>query len=115
MEHAVEVTFRGVEPSDPVERSVREHAERLERFGRVTSCRVVVEARHRHQRHGQLYHVRIELMAPGGEIVVTHDPEQDHSHEDVYVAIRDAFDAARRRLEDQVRAVRGDVKHQAAS
>jgi hypothetical protein len=44
--------------------------------------------------------VRIDLTVPGAELVVSRDPELDHGHEDVYVAIRDAFDAARRQLAD---------------
>ena len=46
----------------------------------------------------------------GSEIVVGRDPEAHHAHEDVYVAIRDAFDATRRLLEDHVRRGRGEVK-----
>jgi cold shock CspA family protein len=57
-----------------------------------------------------LFRVRVDLKVPGGEIVVGRDPEAHHTHEDVYVAIRDAFDATRRLLEDHVRQGRGDVK-----
>ena len=71
---------------------------------------VVVEAPHRHSHKGKMYHVRIDLSLPGREIVVGREPEQNHAHEDVYVAIRDAFNAAVRRLEDQTRKMRGDVK-----
>lgn len=74
------------------------------------SCRVVVRAPHRHQRKGRLYHVSVDLKVPGHEIAVTRDPPQHHAHQDIYVAIRDAFDAAIRRLEDGVRRRRGDVK-----
>jgi cold shock CspA family protein/ribosome-associated translation inhibitor RaiA len=84
----------------------------LEKFyDRLIGCDVVVEAPHRHSRQGNLFAVTVELHVPGGAPVVAgrlhHD---DHSHEDVYVAIRDTFDAARRRLQDHARRARGDIK-----
>jgi ribosome-associated translation inhibitor RaiA len=114
MQGSLQITFRGVESSEALERSIRDHAERLEQFGRITRCRVVVEARHRRHRKGRIVHVRIDLTVPGGDLVVGRDPAEDHAHEDASVAIRDAFDAARRRLEDHAREIRGDVKHHAA-
>ena len=107
----VQVTFRSMDPSEAVEANVREKAEKFERFSRhLMSCRAVIEAPHRHGRKGKLYHVRIDLGVVGGELVVTHQGPQDHGHEDVYVAIRDAFDAATRQLEDYERKQRGKVK-----
>jgi ribosomal subunit interface protein len=116
MQIPVQLSFRGIAHSDAVEASIRERAGNLEQFyDRITSCRVVVEKPHAHHRKGSLYHVRIDLTVPGREIVVGRDPAAHHAHEDVYVAIRDAFDAARRQLEDHVRKDRGDVKsHEAA-
>jgi ribosomal subunit interface protein len=111
MQLPLQITFRGMDPSDAVEANVREHAEKLDRFhDRIMSCRVMVEARHQHHQKGNLYHVRVDLTVPGGEVVVSREPHQHKSHEDVYVAIRDAFDAARRQLEDYTRQRRGDVK-----
>jgi cold shock CspA family protein/ribosome-associated translation inhibitor RaiA len=69
------------------------------------SCRVVLELPARHQRKGKQYAVRIDLKVPGGELAVTREHD-----EDLQVAVRDAFDAARRRLEDYARRQRGDVK-----
>ena len=107
----VQVTFRNMQPSPAVRTRVRELAERLERFhGRVMSCRVVVRAPHRHHRKGQLYQVSIDLKVPGREIAVNRDPAQHHAHEDVEVAVRDAFNALSRRLEDVARRRRGEVK-----
>jgi ribosomal subunit interface protein len=101
MQIPVQVTFRNMRPSDAVEANVREKAGKLERhFERVVSCRVVVEAPHRRQTKGKLYNVRIDIGVPGKEIVVNH----------AGVAIRDAFNAAARRLEDHARKIRGEVK-----
>jgi cold shock CspA family protein len=65
-----------------------------------------------HPRHvqGNLYRVGVDLKVPGREIAVGRDPAAHHAHEDVHVAIRDAFDTTRRLLEDYVREARGDVK-----
>ncbi len=100
-----------MEPSAAVEAAVRERAEKLETFGeRVMSCRVAVEMHHHRHQQGNLYHVRVDLKLPGEQIVASREPAEHHAHEDVYVAIRDAFNAVRRRLEDHVRQRRGDVK-----
>ncbi len=111
MTFPIQISFREMGPSPAVEAAIRERAERLDRFHpRVMSCRVVVEAPHRHQQKGKLYGIRVEVMVPGGEIAVTHEGRQNHAHEDVYVAVRDAFDAVGRLLEDRARKQRGDVK-----
>lgn len=107
----LQITYRNVPPSEAVERCIRERAERLDQFcDRIMGCRVVVEARHRRQHQGHLYHLRIDITAPGDEIIVSREPALHRTHEDVYVAIRDAFDAARRRLEDYARRHRRQLK-----
>jgi len=111
MQRPLEIRFRQMDPSPAVEARIREKAAELERFSdRITGCRVTVEQEHGHHRKGNLFRVRIEIDAPGKELAVTHTGPRDHAHEDVYVAIRDAFNAAVRRLEDHVRERRGKVK-----
>jgi len=70
----------------------------------------VIEAPERRRRKGKLYHVRVEIGVPGTELVANRHPKNKHAHEDVYVAVRDAFDAARRQLEDYGRKLSGRVK-----
>ena len=111
MKKQMQIRFHGMEPSPAVEARIREKAAELERFSdRITSCRVTVEKEHRHHHKGNLFRVRLDIGAPGREIAVTRTGPQDHAHEDVYVAIRDAFSAAVRRLEDHVREQRGEGK-----
>ncbi|MGE5240074.1 MAG: HPF/RaiA family ribosome-associated protein [Bacteroidota bacterium] len=111
MKLPLQVVFRDMEASDAIEAAVRERAAKLERFyDYIMSCRVVIELHHRHHHQGNLYHVRVDLKVPGEEIVASRGPAEHHAHEDVYVAIRDAFDAVLRRLEDYVRRRRGFVK-----
>jgi ribosomal subunit interface protein len=105
----LQISLHGIEQSDALYNAIREKAEKLDRYyDRIMSCRVVLELAGRHKRHGKQFTVRVDLKVPGGEIVVTH--EHDEALE---VALRDAFDAARRRLEDYARAQRGDVKRHA--
>lgn len=111
MQIPVQVVFRNMDRSAAVEDRVRREAAKLEQyFQPVMGCRVALEATHRHHREGNLYHVRIDLTVPGAELVVSRDPSEHHSHEDMYVAIRDAFDAVTRRLEDYASKRRHEVK-----
>ena len=106
MQVPLQITTRGLEHSDALETHIREKAKKLDAFfDHITSCRVVVELPHKHHQQGNQYKVRIDIGVPGSEIAIN----RDHA-EDVYVALRDAFNAAGRRVEDYVRKLRGDVK-----
>jgi ribosome-associated translation inhibitor RaiA len=107
----VDIRFRGMTPSPAVEAAVHRWVERLARaFDRIIHCEVVIEEPHRSQRHGQGFHVRVEVAVPDCTIAVSRDPGLDPAHENVYVALNDAFRAARRQLQDHARIRRGDVK-----
>ena len=111
MQVPLQISFRSMDPSPAVEAIIREKADKLDRyFGRIVSCDVSVEAPHRHHHKGKLYKVRIDIGLPGKDVHVNQEGPQDHAHEDVNVAVRDAFDAAVRQLEDHARRMRGDVK-----
>lgn len=106
MEVPLRITFRDMARSEALETRIRNKVDKLEAFHpHIVSCTVTVEERHRHQQHGRQFNVRISAHVPGHEVVVN----RDH-HEDVYVAVRDAFDAAARSLEDLSRQQRGDIK-----
>lgn len=107
----LEISFRNLDPSAALEARIRERAAKLEKFcDRITRCRVMVEAPHKHHHKGKLYHVRIDVTVPGREIVVQRDPGDHEAHEDAYVAVRDAFNAVARQLEDYMRQRRGNIK-----
>jgi cold shock CspA family protein/ribosome-associated translation inhibitor RaiA len=135
MEIPLQITFRNMPPSPAIEGNIREKAAKLESFyDRIMSCRVIVEAPHRHHRKGKVYEVRIDLTVPGGELVINrspkrlkaaklggaeesetqvienHEPGKYGAHGDVYVAIRDAFNAAGRKLQDYARRQSGGLK-----
>lgn len=106
-----QITFRNMPSSNAIEGHILEKIDKLNLFyDRIMGCRVVVEAPHRRHHKGKLYHVRVDMSVPGGELVVNREPSKDGAHEDVYVAIRDAFVAAERQLKDYVHRQRGEVK-----
>jgi len=107
----LKITYRNVSSSQAIEDSIREKASKLEQFfDRITSCRVVLEVPHRHHHKGMLYHVRLDINVPGGEIVINREPDQHSAREDVFVSIQEAFDAAKRQLQNYARRKRGEVK-----
>ena len=125
-----QVTFRGLPHSDDLEADIRERVAWLEHFyAGIVRCGVMVELPHRHRQSGRQFHVRVEVTVPGGApIVVSHEPslhggvtdagadahhkktEPESVHRFARVAVHEAFDAARRRLEDFAREQRGTVK-----
>jgi ribosomal subunit interface protein len=107
METPVQIVFHEVAHSQALENLIREKAGKLETiFPRLMRCHVSIEQPHRHKQQGNPFNVRVTLHVPGGELVVN----RDH-HEDVYVALRDAFDAVRRQLEEHAQKMRRAVKH----
>jgi ribosomal subunit interface protein len=102
----VQIVIRDMPKSAALQDHIREKAEKLKNYHRkIHSVRVVVEFSQKNKRHGKLYRVRIDMVVPGKEIVVNHKLD-----EDVYIAIRDAFRALLRQLEDYASIRRGDVK-----
>ncbi|WP_152053796.1 HPF/RaiA family ribosome-associated protein [Tautonia marina] len=107
----LQIAFHNLPHSAEVEAKIRTEAERLDDFyDRIMSGRIVVDVPHHHHQQGNLYQVRIDLKVPGGEIVVRRDPAKHAEYADLDLAIRDAFDDARRQLEDHSRIERGRVK-----
>jgi len=126
------ITFRGVERTAAIEDEILARLHALEAYcGQIMGCRVLLEPVQRHHEKGNRYHVRIDLTVPGDEIVITHEAslhktaqdveaakltkaaESDPERKHVRVAIREAFDLARRRLQDYARRRRGAVKRPA--
>ncbi|TAM81408.1 MAG: HPF/RaiA family ribosome-associated protein [Acidobacteria bacterium] len=124
----LQITFRNLHSSEMVKGWIQEEANKLNEFyGKITSCRVVVELPNRRHKAGNLYHVRIDLTVPGGEMVVERQPglrglpghieikptkslEVMAPHKDLRQAINDAFGAMQRRLQNYSRRRRHDVK-----
>jgi ribosomal subunit interface protein len=108
VELPLQITWRNLDKSPAVEEDIRTRADKLNEFhDRIVSCRVVVEASHRSHHKGNLFRVRIDVKVPERELVVTRDPGDEHEHEDLYVTVRDAFDAMNRQLKEAASAQNG--------
>ncbi len=111
MKVPLQVTFRHMKRSESVEARILERAAKLERLhDQIMTGRVVVDLPQQRQRKGKVFHVRIDITVPGRELVVNRDPLLDHAHEDVYVAVEDAFDAMERKLKEHSREVQGETR-----
>ncbi len=106
MQRAIQITSRDFALTDAMKALIEQRAQALEQyFGRLTGCHVVIEAPVHHDRQGGPFSVRIDLRTPGAELSVN-----KQGADDLAIAIREAFDSARRRLEDHQRELRRDVK-----
>jgi ribosomal subunit interface protein len=102
----VQITIRDIPPTDSITAHIKKKCEKLQHyFDRITACRIIVSLPQKNQHQGKLYNVRIELSVPKEEITVTRIKD-----ENLFVAIRQAFSAATRRLRNYVRKLRGDIK-----
>ena len=96
-----QVLFRNIEHSQAVEEAVHKRAEKLSRFSdQILSLKVTVESPHNNHHKGKVYHVGVEALIPNHDIVVNNDQHDKHAHEDIYVAIRDTFDAVERQIKE---------------
>jgi ribosomal subunit interface protein len=111
MKVPLQITFRHVSQSDSIEARIRERAKKFDRLSdQIMTCRVVVDLPQLRHRKGKIFQIRIDLTVPGTELVVNREPLMNHAHEDIYVAIEDAFDAMERKLKDYSRESQGEVK-----
>jgi len=107
MQHDVTIRFEGLAVSDALREDIQRHAHKLWQVApQLQSCDVAVRrAEHRHQ-HGNRYVVHVHAVMPGATFEAGRTPTKDHSHEDAYIAVRDAFDAMQRQVSEHVRGQR---------
>lgn len=107
----VQIVFQKMRPSPAVEYDIKNRASKLMRYcNRIMNCHVLVEIVNRHHHQGKLFHICISLHIPNMELVVSRNATADHAHEDVFVALRDAFNALRRKLQDYTLKQKGKMK-----
>jgi cold shock CspA family protein len=113
METPPQIDFQGMQPLPAIREAVSRHLDQLEsRFGRITTCRVVVKAPGQHHRTGGLYEINIHLAIPHSKDVnVALTPQNDERYADIHFALNDAFKRARRQLQDRARKLQGQIKH----
>jgi putative sigma-54 modulation protein len=102
MTTALDIHFHGLEKSEAVENKVRDKVAKLQRhFDRMTACRVVLEAPNRNAAKAKVFQVKIEISVPSGKpIIINHEREGASAQDDLSLAIRDAFEAATRRVDE---------------
>lgn len=106
MQVPVQITYRDVDQSDALDERIRFKVKKLEEtFERITSCRVIVEKPHSSHAQGNRFAVHFGISVPGKEIMVKRDAA-DHAHEDIYVALKNSFEAARRQLKQYAERMR---------
>ncbi len=111
MSSTVNIAFRGIEQSQVAREEIEERVEKLQQFfDHIQSVRVTVESPHNHSNKGNIYQVHIAIHVPGKEIIINKGKDNHQAHEDMSIAIRDAFDAADRQIQEFSRKIRGDVK-----
>lgn len=111
MQSPMQITFHGADPSPTLRALVDREAAALERFhAHLTTGRVAIELPHHHHTKGNRWQVKVELAVPGGPDVVVTRESRGRRGDDVYAAVRDAFDVARRQVQDRLHRQRGDVK-----
>jgi ribosomal subunit interface protein len=107
MQIPLPITVHGMSRSDALDARIREKVAGLERFhSLITRCRVTVGEFSKHHHQGRQFEVRVDVRVPGHAEIVSNR----HHHEDVYVALRDAFASTTRQLEEVIREKRGDIK-----
>jgi ribosomal subunit interface protein len=107
MQIPLQIVFHGIDHSDAVEDRIREKVAKLEQFhANITGCRVVVEVHHKNTSHvhkkGEPFNIVVHVSVPGEDLTATsaHGKEIDKAHEDVGIALRDAFASMERQLRD---------------
>ena len=116
MQTPVEIDFQGMNARLDIQAAIIKHVAELEqRSGRVTACRVVLKGPGGHHRKGGLYEVNPSGASGRPEVNVDRTAQADERHSDLTFAINDAFNRARRQLQDHVRELQGQVKHHEGS
>lgn len=106
MQMPLQITSRQLPVTHAIESNIKQKIKKLDRFNdQIIGCRVTIDTPHRHKHKGREYNLTIDVTIPGKEIVVKHE-----SHEDLYVSIRDAFEAAKRQLVEHSAKRRNEQK-----
>jgi len=112
MSNEFQIVFHNIDQSEALTDSVNKRIDKLRRFSNdIIGGRVVLDSPHNNQQKGKVYSVTLEVHTPIKEVVVTQEQHDNHAHEDLYVAIRDAFNAAERQLKSVDKKHRKEALH----
>ena len=108
MTNEFQVVYHNIDQTEAISDAVQKRIDKLERYcDQIINGRVVLDSPHNNHHKGKVYSVTLEIHTPTLEVRVNQDQHDNHAHEDLYVAIRDAFNVAER----QFKSV--DKKHRA--
>lgn len=99
MTNEFQVVYHNIDQTDAISEAVQKRITKLERFcDQIINGRVVLDCPHNNHHKGKVYSVSLEIHTSSREVRVNQEQHDNHAHEDLYVAIRDAFNAAERQL-----------------
>lgn len=108
----LKIDYKNYEDHPDLSSLIQDQVEKLEKFfDRITSCHIVVSRPHNRRQNGNNYHVHIDLHMPGNVVVINREPERDSRHDDVSLAIRDAFKAAKKSMQCYIDKLRNEIKY----
>jgi ribosomal subunit interface protein len=111
----LEISFRDIDHSDGIEQLIRDKAGKIQSiYDSITGIRAVVAMPHNHSNKGKLAHVSLEIGLPGETVAITNDNHDNSDHEDMYVAVKDAFEIAQRKIR-KIHDKRHDQKRRAGA
>ncbi|MBQ14389.1 MAG: ribosome-associated translation inhibitor RaiA [Gammaproteobacteria bacterium] len=99
MTNEFQIVFHNIDQTDALTEAVHKRINKLERYcDQIITGRVVLDSPHNNHHKGKVYSVGLEIHTPTKEVRVNQDQHDNRAHEDLYIAIRDAFNVAERQL-----------------
>ena len=113
MTNEFQIVYHNIDQTEAISDAVQKRIEKLERYcDQIINGRVVLDCPHNNHHKGKVYSVGVEIHTPALEVRVNQDQHDNHAHEDLYVAIRDAFNVAERQLKSVDKKHRATPLHQ---
>lgn len=112
MTNEFQIVFHNLDQTDAITEAVQKRIQKLERYcDEILTGRVVLDSPHNNHHKGKVYSVGLEIHTPSREIRVNQEQHDNHAHEDLYIAIRDAFNVAERQLRSVNKKHRNEAPH----
>jgi ribosomal subunit interface protein len=113
MTNDFQVVYHNIDQTEAISEAVQKRIDKLERYcDHIINGRVVLDSPHNNHYKGKVYSVTLEIHTPELEVRVNQDQHDNHAHEDLYVAIRDAFNVAERQFKSIDKKHRATPLHQ---
>ena len=113
METTLRVAYKNLDRQykESIEEEIGILSRKMQKFSpSILGCRIIVGMPHKRHRDGNLFRATVTLNVPGKRIVVSRDCSLRRTNENIYVAVRRAFDDAARQLEEHAFRMARQVK-----